>query len=644
MGRGKMLKSKLLGLAAITIIMAAPSYVDAQHGHGHSKASSHHGHQKHAPADVQAIQMEKIVVSGDKIDAFARQYPHQVVGLDAAAIRKRNFMNVYEALSALPGVDIKQSSGGSVRIAIRGAMSSGSVLILIDGRPANTSQYGGVDLSAIPIDMIKSVTVFKPPAPVWLGPGSSAGAIYIETLGRAKAKDVKTKRRVRLGGGSYGLFHLNGSGKFNLEKSSAMLAAGFRHRDGKRPNSDMDKGNLSANWTFESDAATQYRISGKYFHSDHGMAGPTYNATPNARQKYEKGSLDFKIKGFVGENSDYDIKLYGDVVALEDRANAGDIATMDLHKTGLNSEIVWSGQEDKHELRLGGLFEHTGVDQTQSGDHHRDGASMHIEHTRRFEHTTLTTGVRGDYTNDFGAFPGASCGVQYEITSDTLCKGNIGYSVDLPSFGQLYQPTHGSIDQVRGNPDLVEEQIISSSLDLEHTINKDNVFTLTLFHTDTRDLIQYQRGDDLISRPENINRAYKQGVETALKIKPMDALNIDANYIWQKTRNEDNGGELSYSPRHHGNLTIRYLLEVKTRLELTARAYSTQYTDTANTPSEKISGYLAVDAKMIQPVTLFGRSGELFLHADNLFDREYEVHYGYPDDGLRLTVGLALNF
>jgi iron complex outermembrane receptor protein len=52
-------------------------------------------------------------------------------------------------------VDVKRGSGIGSRISIRGSGNSGKVLVLLNGRPLNTNQYGR--LSAIPIDMVQSI-------------------------------------------------------------------------------------------------------------------------------------------------------------------------------------------------------------------------------------------------------------------------------------------------------------------------------------------------------------------------------------------------------------------------------------------------------------------------------------------------------
>lgn len=597
------------------------------------------------PSPENTVTLEQITVVSAKIDDYVQKNPNQVVSMDEKELTERNFLEVYEALGSMAGVDVKRGSSGlGARISIRGGGGSGSVLVLIDGRPMNSGQFGGVDLGSIPMDMIKKITVFKPPAPVWLGPGSSAGAIYIETQkGKSKKKD-KISARLRTGTGSYGQVDINGSCKINRESSNTLLAAGYGHQDGKRTNSQRDKGHFSFNWDKETDSLLNLQVNGKYYLSDHGVSGPTYNPTPNASQRYEKGSLDMKLKGFMGDTLDYEVKTFVDITDLEDRSNTGEKATLDAYSTGIGGELFWNAPDDAKEIRIGTLLRSNQVDHTLTGEHERNEISLHGVHTFKITPFILTAGIRGDYSNDFYFSPAGNLGLSYEVLPDLLIKTNAGYTTNLPSFSQLYQPSHGSIDQVRGNPDLDKERITTVTCGVQHTFKKKSYMEFTLFRTDSRDLIKYQRGDDLISRPENIEGAEKHGMEATLKYKFNKALSIDLNHIWQQTENEDNKGELSYAPDHAFKATLKSRLPTLTRMECTMRAYTSQYTDTENTEDEKIHGYATVDAKFIQPLKFASTSGEVYLNLINLFDTDFDSHYGYPDDGFRFLCGLNINF
>jgi len=613
----------------------------------------------------QAFELAPVMVVGEKIEDYIQKNPSQVVSMGAREIEERNFLQVNEALGSMAGVDVTPGSNGlSSRISIRGGGGSGSVLILVDGRPMGTQQYGGVDLGSIPIDIVKKITVFKPPVPVWLGPGSSAGAIYIETKsGRippegkgqdpAPSKKAVQKTRIRLSGGSYGQANASATLKIDDQTEEYMLSGGYDHTDGKRDNSQGDQGHVNLHYG-NSNGPFKYQVNAKAFASDHGVAGPTYNPTPNARQHYEKASLDFKAEGMLpkefafgsmeGGGMDYDITAFLDMKRLDDTANSGDTSKLDALTTGFGSNLFYSDTGEANELRFGTLLEHSQVDHTLSGDHNRDLASLNGVYTARLAPFILTAGLRSDYTSDFYFSPGGNGGLSYEINKTTLIKATAGYSENIPSFGQLYQPSHGSIDQVRGNPDLETEKILSVSLGVLHCFDNKTELDFSLFRTDTRNLIKYQRGDDLISRPENIDLAYKQGLESSLKFFISRAMDLDVNYIWQETQNRDNGKKLSYAPEHTLKLTLSTKFSTGTRMELTARGYTEQYTDTDNTETETIKAYITADAKMIHPLVLMDKKTEIFVHLHNLLDTDYESHYGYPDDGFKVQAGMNINF
>ena len=596
-----------------------------------------HGQHQHSAVD----EGDEMVVVGDKIDEFIRQYPSQVETMDAEEIETRNFLQVQDVLGAMVGVDIKPSAAGlGTRIAIRGGGGSGSVLVLIDGRPASTMQYGGVDLSSIPIDIVEKITVFKPPVPVWLGPESAAGAIYIETR-KKKKDDFGKKGKLRATAGSYGLATATATGQLDTEFDHYQVTGGYYHKDGKRDNSRKDQGHLSIGYNRKKDGR-ELKISGKAFISDHGISGPTYNPTPDASQRYEKASLDVKYKGFT-DSADYTLKSWADVKRLDETSQSGDESKLDTVNGGAGADFYFSNDENDNELRVGGQIGHDWVNHTLTGEHDRNAMSAHAEYTIREEVLIYSIGGRGDYTNDYALSPGGHLGISYDYSEDTQIKANIGYSEHIPTFGQLYQPSHGSIDQVRGNPDLDKEKILSISLGGETDILENQILSATLFRTDSWDLIKYQRDDNNISTPENIGQAYTQGLETSYKYTFSDVTDLELSYIFQETENRDNGKRLSYAPTHTVKCVFKTQFATKTRLEWTTRAYSKQYSDIDNTEEESLDGYITTDIKLSQPVTLTGRQGLIFINVQNLFNEEFSSHYGYPDDGIKVEAGLSIN-
>lgn len=592
------------------------------------------------PKDT-AQDLGELTVIAEKIDTFVEQNPSQVIRMDAKEIETRNFLQVNEVLGAMPGVDVKQSSGGlGTRISIRGGGGSGSVLVLIDGRPVSTMQFGGVDLTSIPIDIIKKITVFKPPVPVWLGPDSASGAIYIETRGKKPRGKQTLSGKVRASAGSCGLASGSATGMVNTSQRQVLATGGYSHNDGRRDNSQKDQGHMSIGYD-KKDQGRHLQINGKAFVSDHGISGPDFNRTPNARQRYEKASLDLKYDGFV-DSLDYTFKTWGDLKRLDDTANNGSQSSLDTISAGLGTDFFLTDESEKKELKIGGLAEHIHVDHTLTGEHDRTRVSAHMETHIRTHPLVYTLGARAEYTNDFYFSPAGHAGASYAASKDTVFKASAGYSEHVPSFGQLYQPSHGAVDQVRGNPDLDKEKIVSLTTGMEHRFHEKYSLSVSLFRTDTWDLIKYQRDSNQVNEPVNLDRAYNQGIETLFKFALDENTSMDVSYIWQDTKNQDK--DLSYAPTHSVKLIFKTKLKTGTRLEWTTRGYTQQYSDNLNTEAERIDPYLATDVKISHPITLFEKKALVFADVHNLFDKDYSSHYGYPDDGIKLECGFSVNF
>jgi iron complex outermembrane receptor protein len=590
-------------------------------------------------------QMEPVVVTASKIDAYVENHPQQVTVMTRDQIKQGGYTDLNQVLNAMPGVEVKKSGGVGSRISIRGSGNSGKILILINGRPANSSQYGGVDLDSLPLDMVARVDLFKPPVPVWLGPGGTAGAINIVLVDQTpKAKEKQKNSRIGILGGSYGEAGLSGSHLMRIKAHQLRFTASANHKDGRRSNSDRDSGSVSFQWDLPANETTTYDINARYYQSEHGSAGPTYNLTPDARQFYQKGSLDLGVQGLVGESGDYDLKAYLDVTQLEDESQSGQVSTLDALTYGVKNESNWSDENDKWALRLAAHLAQDRIEHTFSGDHHRELGSLGLQGDRSFHTVTATLGARCDYTSDFGFQPAVNGGVSIPLGARSQAKINGGYGVNVPTFGQLYQSSHGSIDQVRGNPDLEEESVWTVSAGMNHRISEKRTIEVTLFYENTDHKIVYQEGTDLIKRPVNIDGAYRQGIETVVNWQLAPTASFDLGYVYQQSCNRENDKELTYTPEHKLKVTLNWTLPTKTRTETALTSVSSQFSDLENTSEKTVDRYTTLDLRIIHPMHFQKCKTELFAHFVNLLDEDYESHYGYPDDGFRVTAGVNIEF
>jgi vitamin B12 transporter len=623
---------------AIFIIMIWVSSMGTGTSLAQHNPSSNHG--------AVPVQSDEMVVTAKRIQDYINNHPQQVSVMTRDQIKHGSYTDLNQVLNAMPGVEVKKSgSGFGSRISIRGSGTSGKILVLINGRPVNSTQYGVVDLDSIPLDMVSRVDVFKPPVPVWLGPGGTAGAINI-VLANPAPKDREEQKNSHIGiiGGSFGKAGLTLSQLMAIKSHQLGLVASGDHLDGSRTNSDSDSGSMSFQWDLPSKENTTYDINGRYFQSEHGSPGPTYNRTPDARQSYQKSGFDFRMQDFFGETGDYDLKTYLDFTRLEDESQSGMVSTLDALTFGVKNETSWSADDNRWALRLSGNLAQDRIKHTLSGDHNRENVSLGLQGDKNFDYLTATLGTRCDYTSDFGFQPAATSGLSINLNSRNHAKINAGYGVIVPTFGQLYQPSHGSIDQVRGNPDLKEESVLTVAAGINHLFSDKRSVEITLFREDTDDKIVYQEGADLIMRPINIDGAYRQGIETVVNWKLVSSASFILSCLCQQSRNLDNDKELTYTPEHKVKLTLNWTLPTKTRTETTVTSIGSCYSDLENTSEKKVDGYTTVDLKIIQPVGFPKCQTEFFVYFENLLDEAYEIHYGYPDDGFRVTAGLNIDF
>lgn len=593
-----------------------------------------------------AYSMGEVVVTADRLEEYIKNYPQDVNSVSRTEIVKRNHSNVEEILKTMPGVEVYPTSGMGSRISIRGSGKSSGVLLLLNGRPLNSNQSGSMDLNSIPVDIIESVTVFKPPVPVWLGPGGSDGAINIVTREiKTAGKGETLSSSVKAAGGSYGLIQTGASQALKLGDGSLLLSGSFNHRDGKRQNSDRNDGNVSANWGRTAKDGTKYELNGRYYQAEYGIPGPTDNVTPDARQQYRKGSLDGRISGAIQETGSYTLNSYGDLLNLKDRSQLGYTATLDDRKVGLKLDTSWLDDAEKWELRIGGMSEFDNFEHTLAGRHDRFRNGLNAQFDKRFGDFTATVGARGDVTNDFGFNPGGSLGLGWGIRKNWQIKARVGYVTNVPTFEQLYQSTHGSIDQSRGNPDLKVEKVLTSDLSIEYKPAKGSQLQATLFRVDTWDLITSRRGTDLIYRPINISGAERQGIELSAKHSWMAGLSSDLSFVYQQSKDKDLGTKLPYTPDLKLKTTIQYTVPtLKTRLEATVRYEGARYSQVENLPAQKLDEYVTADLRITQPVAFKNAKADIYVKVDNLFNAAYQSHLGYPDDGIRALGGVQVRF
>lgn len=149
--------------------------------------------------------IEVIVVSAAGFEQRMIDAPASISVVTAAELQQKSFTNIAEALSSIPGVDVRNGVGktGGLNIQIRG-LPSDYTLILIDGRRQNTSGnigpngFNEFSTSFLPpLSAIERIEVIRGPMSTLYGSDAMGGVVNIIT------KAVATEW-----GGNLGVDHL----------------------------------------------------------------------------------------------------------------------------------------------------------------------------------------------------------------------------------------------------------------------------------------------------------------------------------------------------------------------------------------------------------------------------------------------------
>ncbi|MDQ7052474.1 MAG: TonB-dependent receptor [candidate division KSB1 bacterium] len=134
------------------------------------------------------VRAEEVTVTAARREQTAQMAPASVMIINSRDLRERSIVTFDQALELVSGLDLYRASGISVQsLSIRGSSDvagggvGNRVLLLIDGRPALTSDSGGALWSLIPTSFIEQVEVVKGAFSSLYGSTAMGGVINVIT-------------------------------------------------------------------------------------------------------------------------------------------------------------------------------------------------------------------------------------------------------------------------------------------------------------------------------------------------------------------------------------------------------------------------------------------------------------------------------
>ncbi len=616
------------------------------------------------------VEMKELEVTASRVPLTLNQAARTVTVIDRATIAAAPVQSVNDLLKYVIGVDVRQrgEQGIQTDISIRGG-SFDQITLLLNGINVCDPQTGH-NAADFPVDLndIERIEVLEGPAGRVYGTSSLLGAINIVTR-----TDRQSHAAVHAEGGSYGL--AGGGLRLNLsnERLTNQLSGSYSRSDGATTNSDfgtmrafyqggythphadikwqagISRKDYGANTFYSAKYPDQYEETRKYF---------------VALQAETKGFIHFLPKAYWTQATDHFELAKGDasVSPFNDHrtttcgVDLNSYFTSRLGKTAFGAEMR---NEDVISTVLGEVLTHpkkvSGRDYQYTKGRNRTNMSLHAEHTVLLSGFSLSAGfvatMNSDWDKRFHFFPGVDA--SYWITPQLKTYASWNTSLRMPTFTELYYTTNATH---QGNKELKPEQMQAYELGLKYVLPGLEA-TLSAYHHRGKDLIDWVRPvDETIYYSMNHTRINTTGIELSAILTfdrlisadcPLRSLYVGYSYI-NRDKKEEATYESQYALeylRHKVTARLNHRIWNRLMADWVFRwqermGHYTDYSACVSGEQKPYKPYAILDAKLIWNTPVY----QLFVEANNIFNKRYYDHGNIPQSGFQFRAGMSYRF
>ena len=583
-----------------------------------------------------AEQAPDIVVTATRTEISTAQVGSSISVLTAKEIEERQYSFTIDALRSLPGITVSQNGpfGGSASVRIRGAASD-QTLVLIDGVVVNdpASPGAGFNFATLDPNDIERIEVLRGPQSTLYGSQAIGGVV-----------NIITKRAT----GPFAVSGFVEAGSFNTLRSGVTVAG----KEGE----------------------TDYRVS---------LSGISTNGISKADENdgniEEDGYRNYTIGANVGSNLTDILRVEGSLRYSDSRSefDAGSGVGGDGDLVGHTRELQTSGTV--YLSAFEGLLEnsltasHTMIDRDNETNGVRSfsttGLRTAFEYLGEVSMSNYWNAIVGLKTEDteirdqssirtdsiFGQvqvlpIDGLSLigGIRYddhEVTGGvTTLRFTGAYSlaetgtVFRASWGEgfksptPFQLTFFCCGATAPNPNLKPEESKGWDVGIEQSFDNGKYdLQVNYYEQDVTNQINFSFG---IGGYENLDRVETSGWEFIATARPLDWVDVSANFTHQTATDLATGSQLVRVPANLASLNIT------TRpLEKLTVGGSVTYNDDETDNNGLVADWIRVDLRSAYQLT---DEVELFGRVENLFDEQYQDILGFGTPGLSGFIGIRV--
>ena len=610
----------------------------------------------------------------------------QVTGAQAD---QRGRANVADAAALAPGVTLTRIGGRNEAAALVRGFDTRQVPLFIDGIPVYVPYDGNVDMGRFGTFDVAELSISKGYSPVVYGPNTLGGAINVVSLRPTQPEEVVARAGAASGEGYEGAL------RAGLLRDAGYAQAGvsYRERDhfrvsddfeptatedgGRRENSDTRDLQAGAKiaWT-PGDQGDEFAVGFVRQDSEKGVpvyAGTDTNTLPRYWRYTEwvKNSVYAIGNKTLGQTGYVKPRFYYDT--YENTLKAYDDATYSTQ----NKKSSWTSIYDDY--TFGGSVE-GGL---QAGERHQlRGAAhykqdVHREHnvgspTATYKDETLALGaedrlalaeklalavgaeyaarnsLEADDPNTNEAFDendnqavNPQAGLFYAVTGGTF-RATVARKTRFPTLKDRYSYRLG---KALANPDLDPEVALHYEIGYEGRILDNLDGHLSGFYSRLDDTIQQvdrvAQDDEgaWLYQLRNVGESESGGAEAGLAWTILPDLKTGFDYMYLHRRNLDDPEiKLTDSPEHSLKAYVEWKACSRLTLVPNVEFNSSRFSSSEGT---KVDGFwLAnLDAQVALP-----RGFGLAAGLRNVFDENYELGEGYPEEGRSFYASVQYRF
>jgi vitamin B12 transporter len=612
--------------------------------------------------------MDPIIVTATRTPAKASDVLADNVYIGPEEIQQAGQTTLVELLQRQKGVTISSygTGGSNASVFLRGTTNN-QTLVLIDGVRVDDAYNGGANWSAIPLTIVDHIEIIFGPQSSLYGSDAIGGVIQIFT----KQGDGPAKVGASIGYGTYGTsiseasIHGSTTGEQKIRYSlaaSQTLSMGFNtiapnNKDGYTANGrtgyvqDSITGRLSQEWGKGQELGLQF-LNSRLNNQVPGMDPQEYLYQQIQNQISQLGTYSLYSKNQVLENWRSLLQASAQTSnALNHAPNTPNNPAYDSPLNQRQNTYTWQNDiaigTDILQVLAERKTQKVSSNQLDYGTYDinnyptplsflgfsqtRNTNSGAIAYQLKRDANLANFSIRNDSISGYGPQTTGSAAYGYFFTKVWRANINYGTGFRAPTFNDLYYPGYG-------NPAILPEKSKNTEVGL-HYEKAQLESHLVIFSNSISNLIQASNslscpiGTGAFGCASNVSSAKITGASLS-GLAQLSSLNLKASYTQQNPVNEGSNSTLVKQAKQYGNIAGEYI-------------YSKVTTGVGATFSGRRNDYLG-DVTGMGAYTLYNlyanyeleKDLSLFVRWNNVFNKNYQLSYGYNTPGSNAFVGL----